>query len=431
MILAYTLSLFPMLLITLAVHELGHLAMARINRVKPNRFQIGIGKNLITRYTGRTKIIITPETEKLNGLSAGETTDVYVTRKPGEEEYTAGAIIPLRERTGDEALEAMEVHRRYRDSHMKLTGRIRQTSPGEITLADMAWSLQAVPIMAGVHFPDDPSMTMPEAYNTARWRRQVSITLAGPMANILAMVIILALVAALLPQASPPETVWEFTWVEPGGSADQAGIKAGDRIVRMEEKTHPTQEDLQGKIRQAQNQGKSLLMEVSRDGRNLVVQAEGIAARGRLGVYLTPLEQTERKTSMHPQAMADRMGWMAQRYTKTIGSMVKKALSREERMEVVQGPVISTYRAAAVVEGAGAWGWMVILATLNLGVAVSNMIPMPPQDGYRVIAETAQAIRKGKPVSPRVERAMFIGGSSIIMGITAYLITWDIMRLMQ
>ena len=146
MILAYTLSLFPMLLITLAIHELGHLAMARINRVKPNRFQIGIGKNLITRYTGRTRIAITPETETPSGLSAGETTDVYVTRKPGEEGYTAGAIIPLRERTGDEALEALETHQRYQDSHMKLTGRIRQTSPEEITLADMAWSLRAVPI---------------------------------------------------------------------------------------------------------------------------------------------------------------------------------------------------------------------------------------------------------------------------------------------
>ena len=159
MILVYTLSLIPMLLITLVIHELGHLAVARILRIKPSRFQIGVGWNIINRYSGRTRIGITPETATIGApapeMRPGDLISVYVHREPGAERYTAAAILPQGEkRCSPEELEKVQQHGR---TNMRLTGRIREATAEQLTLADMAWSLRAIPLMAGVIFPDDPN----------------------------------------------------------------------------------------------------------------------------------------------------------------------------------------------------------------------------------------------------------------------------------
>ena len=81
-ILLYSLSLIPMLLMAMFVHELGHLAIAKLSRTKVVGFQIGIGWNIITRYSGRTSIRITPETKILQpdgeNLKPGNIISVYV-----------------------------------------------------------------------------------------------------------------------------------------------------------------------------------------------------------------------------------------------------------------------------------------------------------------------------------------------------------------
>ena len=95
------------------------------------------------------------------------------------------------------------------------------------------------------------------------------------------------------------------------------------------------------------------------------------------------------------------------------------------------GPVTSAYQTGHIVERTGLKGWMVVLATLNLGVAVTNLIPIPPQDGYRLIAEGLQALRHGKPVNPKVEKAMFLGGITIFIAASTYLVAIDIIRLLR
>ena len=82
-------------------------------------------------------------------------------------------------------------------------------------------------------------------------------------------------------------------------------------------------------------------------------------------------------------------------------------------------------------ERTGLRGWLVILATLNLGLAATNLLPMPPQDGYRIITEGIQALRKGKPVNPKVEKAIFVGGITIILAASMYLILTDVLKMLQ
>ena len=229
-ILLFSLSLIPMLLMAMVVHELGHLAIAKLSRAKVVGFQIGIGWNIITRYSGRTSIRITPETEILQpdgeNLKPGNIISVYVTRAPGEESYTTAAILPPWGKHLPSHPEAVEIIRKHEKSHMRLTGRIRQIETERLVLADMAWALKAMPLVAGVTIAEDPGRTMPEAYNMQPWRRQAAITLAGSAANVLLAITALAIAATFL-VASGSEYAWTITWVEPSGPAEKAGIRPG------------------------------------------------------------------------------------------------------------------------------------------------------------------------------------------------------------
>ena len=434
-ILLYSLSLIPMLLMAMFVHELGHLAIAKLSRTKVVGFQIGIGWNIITRYSGRTSIRITPETKIIQpdseGLKPGNIISVYVNRAPGEESYTTAAILPPWGKHLPSHPEAVEIIRKHEKSHMRLTGRIRQIEPERLVLADMAWALKAMPLVAGVTIAEDPGRTMPEAYNMQPWRRQAAITLAGSAANILLAITALAIAATFF-IASGSEYAWTITWVEPSGPAEKAGIRPGDRLVRVRNLVHPTPIELKQQIDSSAEEGSTVSIGMLREDAILDFRVKPEPGTWKIGIELQLREWPRAEPKMNPQAIGMRMATMAKTYTRAVGNIFSKRMwNQDSRGEMVSGPVMGPYQIGHTMERTGLRGWLVILATLNLGLAVTNLLPMPPQDGYRIIAEGVQTLRKGKPVNPRVEKAMFVGGITIILAASMYLIATDILKLLR
>ena len=434
-ILLYSLSIIPMLLIAMVVHEMGHLAVAKLSKAKVVGFQIGVGWNIITRYSGSNSIRITPETEILQpdgeDLKPGNIISVYVTRPPGEKGYTAAAILPRWGKQLPPAPEAMETIRRHEKYHMRLTGRIRQIEPERLILADMAWELKAMPLVAGVTIAEDPGRTMPEAYNMLPWRRQAAITLAGSAANVLLTITALA-VAAVFFITGGSEYAWTIAGVEPGGPAEKAGIRPGDRMVRVRNIVYPTPGELRKQIENSAKQGSSISMGMLRGNTILDFRVKPDPGTRGIGIRLEPREWHRAEHRLTPQAIGMRMTTMAERYTRAVGNIFSEKMWNEgDRGEMISGPVMGSHQVGHTMERTGLRGWLVILATLNLGLAAANLLPMPPQDGYRIIAEGVQALRKGKPVNPKVEKAMFVGGITIILAASMYLIATDILKLLR
>ena len=140
--------------------------------------------------------------------------------------------------------------------------------------------------------------------------------------------------------------------------------------------------------------------------------------------------KTEDGHAMTPGAIGHRILLMGRNYSGAIGAMVTTLGDPEERSNAISGPVMGFYQTAWAVEIAGFQAWLVILATLNLGVAVTNLMPIPPLDGYRMAAESIQSLRKGKPINPKVERAMFLGGMGLILCASLYLLLKDLNELL-
>ena len=434
-ILLYSLSLIPMLLIALLVHELGHLAVAKLSQAKVMGFQIGIGWNIITRYSGRTTIRITPETKILQpdgeDLKPGNIISVYVTRPPGEKGYTTAAILTPWGKHLPSHPEAVETIRKHEKSHMRLTGRIKQVEPERLVLADMAWALKAMPLMAGVTIAEDPGRTMPEAYNMLPWRRQTAITLAGSAVNVLLAIMALAIAATFF-IGSGSEYAWTIASVEPDGPAEKSGIRPGDRMVRVRNLVYPTPVELRQQIENSAEEGSAISIGILRENAILDFRMKPDPRTWKIGIELELQEWPRAETRMNPQAIGMRMTTMAKRYTRTVGNLFSERMWNEEgRGGMVSGPILGPYQIGHTMERTGLRGWLVILATLNLGLAATNLLPMPPQDGYRIIAEGVQALRKGKPVNPKVEKAVFLGGITIILTASTYLIATDILKLLR
>ena len=97
-----------------------------------------------------------------------------------------------------------------------------------------------------------------------RWQR-VLVALAGPVMNILTALAIPFAAALMYGVPSMPAPV--VSLVRQGGSADQAGLKPGDRIVSFEGAQNPTWNYITGKA--LLRPGQEVRMEVERDGKRV------------------------------------------------------------------------------------------------------------------------------------------------------------------
>ena len=427
----WALSFLFMLLLTLVIHELGHLVVSRMTRTKASSFQIGAGPRLVTLHTGRTLVKITGETLNLKPdqpeLQAGDMIRAYIYRKEPDEHYTANAIFrDDKSPIGDESWRDLLDNSR---DMMQIKGRLRELTPGQMVVADMEWSLRALPILAGVILNDDPRKAAPEAYNTLPWRKQAAITLAGPLANIAAALTALIMVATF-PMGGTHANTWQITEVQQGSPAEAAGIQTGDQIVRVGNLIYPSMAELRKEITKAARNGAPVGIGLLRGDQSIDLQVMPGQNVERIGVRLEYLTTIVPDYPMDLEHVARRIISMGERYTSTLWRLAREASNPETRNSVAAGPVRGSYEILRTTQYAGISGWLIFLATLNLGVAACNMLPIPPQDGYRIIAEGVQAARKGKPINQGVEAAIFIGGTAAVAFLTMYLIVNDISRLL-
>ena len=279
-----------MLLLTLTVHELGHLAMARLNRARVTGFQIGVGWPLARVHTGRTVVRLGPQPQTLGAgkPESGDIAAIFVDRDPGETEYRA--VCTMTGSRKELPAGQRNIPDRFRETHMQLTGRVRETDGERIVLAGMSWSLHAFPVAAGVIISDDPARRLPEAYNVMPWPKKASITLAGPASNVILTAAVLVIIA-VFPVTRVSAPVLTVQYVEPGGPAAQAGMLPGDRIIEVNNRLNPGAEEMREMTAAAALRGGILRVRALRQGEGSVyLRVRPRPETGRIGVLLTARE---------------------------------------------------------------------------------------------------------------------------------------------
>jgi regulator of sigma E protease len=74
--------------------------------------------------------------------------------------------------------------------------------------------------------------------------------------------------------------------------------------------------------------------------------------------------------------------------------------------------------------------FVLLTAVISINLGLINLLPIPALDGGHLTFFFLEALI-GRPVPLRIQTALMRGGIAILMGLTLFLIVYDITRLLQ
>lgn len=380
--LAGMLILFFGLLVSIALHELGHFSFAKLFRVRTTQFMVGFGPTMWSKRKGETEYGV--KWIPLGG---------YI--------RMIGMLPP---RKGD------------------APGQVRQISTGPWQgLIESARGAALEEIRPG----DEDRV-----FYAKKWWQKLFIMFGGPAMNLVLSVMFFAiLLMGIGTEQSQPVIGRVLDCMVPASQsqmkdcpanatptpAAQAGLKAGDRIVAFDgRKIGGDYEKLQVLIRD--NGGKTVPMTVERGGQDVELNVpitrnqmydlkdqDKVVNVGFLGI--TPVRALERQG---PGAVASTMGDLTARTTEALVRMPQKmvgvwnaAFSDDKRDPNGPVGVVGVSRiggeVAASADYTGAQKvsfFVMLLGSLNLAVGLFNLIPLLPLDGGHIAGALLEAVKK-------------------------------------
>ena len=308
---------------------------------------------------------------------------------------------------------------------------------GRTDAAGTRWKFSAIPLGGYVKMFGESAVTGKDENETAltpqeravsfqgkSLRQRTAIVSAGPLANFLFAVVVLAILFVTAGQPFTPPVVGG---VEPGSAAEQAGVRPGDVILRVDDSAIERFEDIQRIVREAP--GQTLAVVVGRDGAEVPLEITpavkeetdrfgNVRRIGLMGIY-----GGNREFVRHGPVTAV---WRAVRETvmltgatlKAVGQMIAGTRTADE----LGGPLRIAQMSAEVVQvGIVSLAWFVAVISINLGLI--NLFPIPVLDGGHLLFYAVEAVR-GKPLGPRAQEFGFGIGLALVLSLML-LATWN------
>ena len=205
------------------LHELGHLWTARRFGVKTLEFGFGYPPRVGGIWSGATPVLIDAGTvfEIDRGSLVGKTATIRTLL----DEQSRSVAVNVRKRAKGDDSEASE-------GGLIITGKIKSFEGDQLIVADMLWSFNWLPLGGFVRMVgEESSSAVGSLGSKPRWQRIVVMG-TGAFVNVVIPFILLPLVL-MIPTEKLVGDVTIVT-VFPGSPADEAGIKPGDKIVKVD-----------------------------------------------------------------------------------------------------------------------------------------------------------------------------------------------------
>ena len=218
-VVTFLLVLGPLIIL----HELGHLWTARKFGVKTLEFGFGYPPRAGGIWTGKTPVLVNSETEyEIDRESlVGKVATIRTMREEGGKQIA----VTVRERKRGDDAEAST-------GGLIVTGRIKAIEGDQLIVSDMLWSFNWLPLGGFVRMVGEESSNAVGALGSKpRWQR-ITVMAAGAAVNAVIPFILLPLVL-MIPSEKPVGDVTIMT-VFPGSPAELAGIKPGDKIIKVD-----------------------------------------------------------------------------------------------------------------------------------------------------------------------------------------------------
>ncbi len=404
-------SLLIALSILVFVHELGHYLVAKRFGVVVEEFGFGYPPRLLAFWHTKGKVVIDGQ-------------EIIIPRDFRlPEELDTGSLVTY-DTSADSKGRGILTRIEKVEPGVELgrAGRVEMLDPGTL------FSLNAIPFggFAKMLGEEDPSS--PGSLASKGKLPRILVLAAGGGMNLLAAAIFFALAFAVgAPAVADPENAM-ISMVAPGSPAEEAGLQAGDVIVRAGDTEILNITTLQRYTNE--HLGEPVMLAVERDGEVLQVQvvprAEPPPEEGPIGIGLSP--RTTIKSYPWYEAL-----WMGARQTVTLTGFIFtvpvqliQGLIPAEMARPV-GPVGVGQLVGDAVQYSIDTGWwfpvMQLMGSLSVALAVTNLLPLPALDGGRILFVFVEAIR-GKRVDPSKEGLVHLIGMILLVALMLF-ITWQ------
>lgn len=197
--------------------------------------------------------------------------------------------------------------------------------------------------------------------------------------------------------------------VTPGGPAEQAGLRAGDRIVAVDGDRIKDFRDLVARISAAPGQSVAIAYERagSEASVRLTIGSDTVDGRTVGRIQVTPAvgagypDDMLRHTDLSPLTALGAAAREAWDMTVLQARLFARMLLGQVSLKNLSGPLaIAEYAGESAAAGVGAFLGFLVLISLSLGFL--NLLPIPILDGGQIVFQLIEGM-KGSPLSDRAQ----------------------------
>ena len=300
------------------------------------------------------------------------------------------------------------------------------------------WKLSAIPLGGYVKmFGDAGAASMPGAdldsltpaeravsFHHKRLFQRAAVVAAGPVANfVFAVVLLAALFATVGEQFTPPRV----GQVQAGTAAAAAGIKPGDVFLAVNGSPITRFEDVKRAVEL--NTGTPMVLVLRRGSQEITLQATPKITvfkdrfgnehkLGLLGIESKGVDYIRRNPAQAVWRAVAETGNLTTGTLQAVWQMVIGARPADE----IGGPLRIAQMSGEVAQnGIVAALWFMAVLSVNLGLI--NLFPIPVLDGGHLLFYAAEAIR-GRPLGQRAQEYGFRVGFALVLTLMVFA-TWN------
>ena len=254
------------------------------------------------------------------------------------------------------------------------------------------------------------------------WQRFL-VMVFGAGNNFLLAIILLFIIAIGWGATTNEAIVSELVKDNP---AEQAGMKVGDKILKINNHKIKSSEDVSLYI-QIEGKSKPITFTVDRDGKEIKIKVKPVKER---------VEGTDvYKVGIISEGKTEHGFIAAIKYTFTkLGSLIRQMFITFKGLftggisvKQLSGPV-GIYNIVGSSAKSGLANLLYLTALLSVNVGFLNLIPFPAFDGGRVLFLVIEKI-KGSPVKPETENKIHTIGFFLLIALMIYITFNDIIKL--